>query len=237
MNFYETYVRLCNSVNKSPSAVACEIGIEKSTVTRWSKGVNPNYSTLIKVANYFELPVEYLRANDIVILDDDTQVKLYQIFENAAEEKRISLDEAVHKAGLENNFLQRLKNSSYSRASNSSISKLANILDVESTVSNLIKEYSLPPILAGNLSSDEENVIFKIRSLMPERRKIIIDFITSPNIHEKLMILSSRQITDEELLLISSWRQATESERKSVSALFEKYGMRYQEEQRSTNAG
>jgi transcriptional regulator with XRE-family HTH domain len=53
VDFYNNYVRLCNSVGKTPSAVAVEIGIEKSTVSRWSKGSSPNHATKLKVADYF----------------------------------------------------------------------------------------------------------------------------------------------------------------------------------------
>lgn len=60
MDFYEKFVRLCNSVGKSPSAVALEIGIEKSTVTRWSRGSKPNKATQIKIADYFGISVSEL---------------------------------------------------------------------------------------------------------------------------------------------------------------------------------
>jgi transcriptional regulator with XRE-family HTH domain len=58
--FYDNYVRLCNSVGKTPSAVATEIGIQKSTVSRWSKGSAPNYATAMKVADYFGVPIDPL---------------------------------------------------------------------------------------------------------------------------------------------------------------------------------
>lgn len=58
--FYDNYVRLCNSVNKTPSAVALEIGIAKPTVSRWKSGSNPNRATLLKVADYFHVPVDEL---------------------------------------------------------------------------------------------------------------------------------------------------------------------------------
>lgn len=53
MLFYNNYLRLCNSVNKSPSAVALEIGISKPTVSRWKTGSVPNSATVMKVADYF----------------------------------------------------------------------------------------------------------------------------------------------------------------------------------------
>lgn len=60
MLFYENYVRLCNSVNKSPSAVALEIGISKPTVSRWKSGSDPNTATILKVADYFGVAKEEL---------------------------------------------------------------------------------------------------------------------------------------------------------------------------------
>lgn len=65
MAFYENYVRLCNSVGKTPSAVALEIGIEKSTVTRWSKGGGANYPTKLKIADYFGCTVDELMRDDL----------------------------------------------------------------------------------------------------------------------------------------------------------------------------
>ena len=48
---------------------------------------------------------------------------------------------------------------------------------------------------------------------------------------------SKSELSIDEQLLISSWRQASEDDREVVVAALRKYGMRYQEEQRSTNAG
>lgn len=62
--FYENYVRLCNSIGKTPSAVALEMGIAKPTVTRWKNGSNPNSSTLYKVADYFCVTPEYLLGSE-----------------------------------------------------------------------------------------------------------------------------------------------------------------------------
>ena len=64
MLFYENYVRLCNLVNKSPSAVALEIGIAKPTVSRWKTGSIPNTETLLKVADYFGVSVSDLTREE-----------------------------------------------------------------------------------------------------------------------------------------------------------------------------
>lgn len=64
MVFYENYVRMCNAIGKTPSAVALEMGIAKPTVTRWKNGSNPNSATLYKVADYFGVTVEFLLGAD-----------------------------------------------------------------------------------------------------------------------------------------------------------------------------
>ena len=64
MAFYENYVKLCNSVGKSPSAVAVELKLGKPSVTRWKNGAEPRDATLQKIANYFGVTVEYLKGEE-----------------------------------------------------------------------------------------------------------------------------------------------------------------------------
>lgn len=59
--FWDNYVRLCNSVNKSPSALAVERHWASSAaVTGWKKGANPRAGVLSKIADHFGVTVEYL---------------------------------------------------------------------------------------------------------------------------------------------------------------------------------
>ena len=59
--FYDTFIQLCNSVNKSPSAVVTELGMNKSAVTNWkNRKTPPRDSTLQKIADYFDVSVDYL---------------------------------------------------------------------------------------------------------------------------------------------------------------------------------
>ena len=91
--FYDKYVRLCNSVNKTPSAVAMEIGLQKSTVTRWSKGTKPNYATAQKVADYFGGPVEELIEKKKDKFPSD---KVVDILVKASETKKAPTQEGEH---------------------------------------------------------------------------------------------------------------------------------------------
>lgn len=51
--FYLNFVRLCNSIGKSPSAVAEDMGLQRSSVTRWANGSAPRKATVEKIATYF----------------------------------------------------------------------------------------------------------------------------------------------------------------------------------------
>jgi transcriptional regulator with XRE-family HTH domain len=83
--FYSNYVKLCNSIGKTPSAVALEIGLQKSTVTRWNRGSEPNYATKLKVADYFGVDVEELCA------DTETKKESVPISENELDLRLIEL--------------------------------------------------------------------------------------------------------------------------------------------------
>lgn len=61
MPFYENYVRLCNSIDKSPSAVAIELKLGKPSVSRWKSGTVPRDATVQKIADYFGVTTSYLR--------------------------------------------------------------------------------------------------------------------------------------------------------------------------------
>lgn len=64
MVFYENYVKLCNSVGKSPSAVAVELKLGKPSVTRWKNGAEPRDATLQKIADHFGVTVDFLKGEE-----------------------------------------------------------------------------------------------------------------------------------------------------------------------------
>ena len=64
--FYDNYIRLCNSVNKTPSAVAIEIGISKPSVNRWKNGSYPTDATMQKIANYFGVKIDELKGGGTI---------------------------------------------------------------------------------------------------------------------------------------------------------------------------
>ena len=77
MSFYEKYLELCAKAGKSPSCVALEISLSKTTVNRWKNGGGVTDATALKVANYFGVSPEWLKMdmplmNGSLVVYDDT---------------------------------------------------------------------------------------------------------------------------------------------------------------------
>jgi transcriptional regulator with XRE-family HTH domain len=63
--FYDVYVSLCKAKGMSPSAVAQELGINKSNVSNWkNNGYTPRGSALNKIAEYFDVPADFLLESE-----------------------------------------------------------------------------------------------------------------------------------------------------------------------------
>ena len=62
--FWENFYGLCHSKQMSPNGVAKEIGISSGAITAWKQGKVPHHDTLIKIANYFGVSVDYLLGNE-----------------------------------------------------------------------------------------------------------------------------------------------------------------------------
>ena len=62
--FWKNFLQICNDKNTTPTAVVSELGISRGSVTGWKKGSVPNDGTLLKLADYFGVSVDYLLGNE-----------------------------------------------------------------------------------------------------------------------------------------------------------------------------
>lgn len=60
--FFTRYENLCKSKKRTTTGVAAELGIAKSTVAYWraNNTVIPKQDVLLKIADYFNVSVDYL---------------------------------------------------------------------------------------------------------------------------------------------------------------------------------
>lgn len=62
--FYDNFVALCASVNKTPAYVGRELGIDKSTISCWkARKTKPSDVNAQKIADYFGVTVEELMSD------------------------------------------------------------------------------------------------------------------------------------------------------------------------------
>lgn len=61
--FWDNFYSLCHENKKSPNAIAKELGISSGAITSWKKGKVPHHNTLLKIAQYFGVTVDYLLGN------------------------------------------------------------------------------------------------------------------------------------------------------------------------------
>lgn len=91
MTFWERYQDLCTQRNKSPNAVANELGFSNATCTKWKKGAVPSSKSASKVAEYFGVATDYLLGNgnepkNSMPTDDDIKFALFDGTEGVTDE-------------------------------------------------------------------------------------------------------------------------------------------------------
>lgn len=60
MNFYKSLLRNCEENNTTPTALCKKLNLSTSKVTAWKNGSVPKGDTLQKIADYFNVSVDYL---------------------------------------------------------------------------------------------------------------------------------------------------------------------------------
>lgn len=62
--FWDNFVRQCEKMEKSPSAVSEELDFNRSAVTAWKNGALPRVASRKKIADYFGITVEELMKEE-----------------------------------------------------------------------------------------------------------------------------------------------------------------------------
>ena len=62
--FKEKFEKLCVEKKVFPTIVCTAIGLSKSAYTKWSDESMPRKTTLLKLAEYFGVPVEYFTTDE-----------------------------------------------------------------------------------------------------------------------------------------------------------------------------
>ena len=88
--FWKRFYNLCLRSGKRPNPIGKEIGLSSGIISKWKNGGIPNGETLIKLAKYFDVSVDYLlglspyiKINGELVHMESTDIELRkQITEN-----------------------------------------------------------------------------------------------------------------------------------------------------------
>ncbi len=66
--FWEKYCKLCELNNEKPHSVLKKMDISSGAAAKWKKGAVPSGEILQKIANYFNVSVDYLITEDDIVI-------------------------------------------------------------------------------------------------------------------------------------------------------------------------
>lgn len=110
--FWNNFEKLCKLNNIKPNPLAKKIDIASSTVTSWKNGAIPNGETLIKIADYFNVSIDYLldRTNNPNLTEKNS---ISQQVTNSSAHGNITLTankKNSENESIEQEILEELKN-------------------------------------------------------------------------------------------------------------------------------
>ena len=90
--FKKIFIRLCNERGVAPTTVCREIGLSNAAFSCWTDDSIPRKTTLLKIAKYFNVSVDYLLGKEDAIPSDTTgftvadqsNVKMIPIYETVS---------------------------------------------------------------------------------------------------------------------------------------------------------
>ena len=97
MKFWDIFIELCNEKQKLPNSIAKELGISSGSITAWKSGVIPQTKALSKLADYFNVSVDYLLGNTDIkneqkenspLPNTDKEDVILELFKNLPIEKQ-----------------------------------------------------------------------------------------------------------------------------------------------------
>ena len=88
--FKKRFEKLCNERNVAPTAVCMAIGLSNATYSCWTDDSIPRRATLLKLSDYFNVPVEYFtEEGDQSTTSELSPIRqeLYQKIQSLSEEQ------------------------------------------------------------------------------------------------------------------------------------------------------
>ena len=92
--FWNAFCAECDKINKKPNPIGKEIGVSSATISKWKSGTIPNGETLVRIADYFGVSIDYLlgrkdesedtnkNQTNVIQPSDEMTTELIEVFKN-----------------------------------------------------------------------------------------------------------------------------------------------------------
>lgn len=93
--FYDIFLQLCDEKGVKPTPAAIAIGVSSAAAAKWKKGSTPSGDNLQKIAEYFNVSVDYLlekeeeKTSPAKSAEDETLEELLERLKNREEMKML----------------------------------------------------------------------------------------------------------------------------------------------------
>lgn len=166
---------------KSQKAFADAFGVAQSTVGGWESGKRePNFETTKKLAQFFDVPIDYLIGDSNLadtFLTDYQQLRLSEVFKYACEYNSVSEAYVVTHTKVYPSLLTRLYRRQLNCVSKSDLFAIAEFLNVTKEVENVLTEepkfddFSLAMHRDSHIFTDEEKkILLDMANIFRERK-------------------------------------------------------------------
>ena len=76
--FWDIFFNLCKNNGTTPTRIVKALGISQGSVTQWKNGKVPLHGTLLKIAEHFNVSVDYLLGNAPPPEEEKSPAELHQ---------------------------------------------------------------------------------------------------------------------------------------------------------------
>ena len=101
--FWETFYSLCENNDEKPLNVVKKLSVAHGSITNWKKGTVPNGKTLQKIADYFNVSVDYLLTGqkETPTAESDERkkelIELFSLLDDAGQDALIAIAQQMRK--------------------------------------------------------------------------------------------------------------------------------------------
>lgn len=125
-SFWKTFMALCVENRETPAKVCNSIGVSNAAATKWKKGAVPSQYVANKIANHFNVDVDYLLKEDDLNNDSNG---FYHIFTELCDSIGKSPSAVVQELGMNKSVVTVWKKNS-SIPGGANLSKIAEYFNV-----------------------------------------------------------------------------------------------------------